>query len=80
LLEWRNVAVAGIIHDDIQTPEGSDGALHCSFCRVLVGYVERRGTNLVFIFFRQIFQTTRITCGGDEAIAASENSLSDVAT
>ena len=79
LLERRDIAVARVIHDDIETPERVHRHLHGRIGRLLIRHVEGSGANLIAVLLHQIFEAARVAGRRDEAIARCEHSFSDVA-
>jgi len=73
LLERRNIAVARVVHDDIETPERVHRYLHCCIGRILIGDVKASGANLIAILLHQIFKAMRVAGRRDEAIARLQN-------
>src|SRR6516165_7748733 len=79
LLERCDIAVARIIHHNIETTEGVDGHLHSSMGRTFVGHVEGRGANMISILLNEVFELARIAGRRDDGVARCEHSLRDVA-
>src|SRR5215470_9437811 len=79
LLERCDIAVARVVHHDIETPEGVDRNLHSSMGRALVGHVEGHGANVISILLNEVFELARIAGRRDQAVARCEHSLRDVA-
>jgi hypothetical protein len=47
LLERRNIAVARVVHDDVETSECVDCQLHCGMGRILICHVQGSGAYLI---------------------------------
>jgi hypothetical protein len=75
LLEWRNIAEAGVIDDDVQTPERVKCYLHGGQSRAFIRHVKRNRADALAIFFYQVIQSYRVARRGDELIAGFEHSL-----
>jgi len=66
LLERSNIAVARVVHDDIETPERLHGRLYRFLGRVLVDHVEWRGAHPIAILRDQRLEAARIARRRDE--------------
>jgi hypothetical protein len=79
LLEWRNIAVARVIHHHIEMPEGIHGRLHGGIGRTLVCHIEGSGANPISVLGYHVFQAARIAGRCHETIARCKHSFRDVA-
>src|SRR5215472_1559361 len=79
LLERCDIAVARVVHYDIEMPEGVDCHPHGSMSCVLLGHVQRHGANVIAILLNEVFELARIAGRRDQAVARCEHSLRDVA-
>jgi hypothetical protein len=69
LLEWRDIAVAGVVHEHIETSECVDRSPNGRTGRFLVRHIEGSSANPVAIPLHQIFEAARIPRRRDQAIA-----------
>src|SRR5262245_61323883 len=76
LLERRYIAVAGIVDDDIKTPEAVDRHLHSGMGRSFIGYIESSGADVAAVFLHQIMKALRIAGRCDQIVAPDSRTAS----
>ena len=74
LLERRDIAVPGVIHDNVETSKCGNRRLSDAF----ICHVKRDRANAVAVFFYQVIKSLRVACCGDESIAGFEYGLRNV--
>ena len=78
LLERRDIAVPGVIHDNVETSKCGNRRLHGRLSGAFICHVKRDRANAVAVFFYQVIKSLRVACCGDESIAGFEYSLRNV--
>jgi hypothetical protein len=69
LLERRDIAVQGVIHDNVETSKCGNRRLHGRLSGAFICHVKRNRANAVAVFFYQVIKSLRVACCGDESIA-----------
>src|SRR5258706_15249841 len=75
LLERCNIAVPGVIHDNVETSKRGNRRLHGRLSGAFICHVQRDRTNAVAVLFYQVIKSLRVASRGDESIAGFEYSL-----
>src|ERR1700681_1526960 len=78
LLERRDIAVQGVIHDNVETSKCGNRRLHGRLRGAFICHVKRDRANAVAVFFYQVIKSLRVACCGDESIAGFEYGLRNV--
>src|SRR5258706_10966629 len=78
LLERRDIAVPGVIHDNVETSECGNRRLHGRLSGAFICHVKRDRANAGAILFYQVIKPLRVACCGDESIAGFEYGLPNV--
>jgi hypothetical protein len=73
-----NIAVPGVIHDNVETSKCGNRRLHGRLSGAFICHVQRNRANAVAVFFYQVIKSLRVACCGDESIAGFEYSLRNV--
>jgi hypothetical protein len=75
LLEGAHDAIAGIVHDYIESSKSLHGLFYDSFCVSSSGNVERRWPDLFAELGRQLFKVTRVASGCDHQFTPLQQAL-----
>jgi len=78
LLERRDIAVPGVIHDNVETTKCGNRRLHGRLSGAFICHVQRNRANAAAVFFYQVIKSLRVACCGDESIAGFEYGLRNV--
>jgi hypothetical protein len=78
LLEGRNIAEAGIVHDDVETPKRIKRHLYGGLSGAFICHVKGNSANLIAEFLYQIIEPLWVSGRGDEFISGFEHSLRNV--